>query len=162
MVNKAYDNYPVIYVDWNQAKAYCEWANGGKDGLPSEAQWEKAARGPNSNKYPWGNQAPDSSYANYNQNIGDTTEAGSYEKGASPYGAMDMAGNVWEWVNDWYADKYDQTDISNPQGPNSGSYRVLRGGRWFNSSRLIRAAYRYYNLPSNRYSGIGFRCFSSP
>jgi len=159
--NPDYDDYPVIYVDWNQAKAYCEWANGGKDGLPTEAQWEKAARGDDGRKYPWEGNSVDSSYANYNDNIGDTTEVGNYEKGASPYGAMDMAGNVWEWVNDWYGN-YNANDTKNPQGPSSGTSRVIRGGSWGYDGRVIRTAYRNSDNPNNWDNDVGFRCFSSP
>lgn len=157
--NSEYDNYPVIQVDWNQAVSYCEWVRGD---LPTEAQWEKAARGPNGNKYPWGNEEPDSSYANYNDNIGDTTEVGRYEKGASPYGAMDMAGNVMEWVSDWY-DDYDANDTNNPQGPSDTKYfRVLRGGGWSNGNWSIRTALRGLSNPSDRVYYAGFRCVSSP
>lgn len=157
--NSEYDNYPVIQVDWNQAVSYCEWVRGD---LPTEAQWEKAARGPNGNKYPWGNEEPDSSYANYNDNIGDTTEVGSYEKGASPYGAMDMAGNVMEWVSDWY-DDYDANDTNNPEGPSDTKYfRVLRGGGWSNGNWSIRTALRGVSNPSARVYYAGFRCVSSP
>lgn len=157
--NAEYDNYPVIQVDWNQAVAYCEWAGGN---LPTEAQWEKAARGPNGNKYPWGNEEPDSGYVNYNDNIGDTSEVGSYEKGASPYGAMDMAGNVMEWVSDWY-DDYDANDTNNPQGPSDpGYFRVLRGGGWSNGNWSIRTALRGVSNPSDRLYYAGFRCLSLP
>lgn len=120
-------DYPVNNVSWNDATAYCAWA-GRK--LPSEAQWEKAARGPNGNTYPWGNAAPNKDFSNYSS-LGDTSKVGFYPTGKSFYGAYDMAGNVWEWVNDWYdSGYYDESLLSNPVGPASGGYRVMRGGSW--------------------------------
>jgi formylglycine-generating enzyme required for sulfatase activity len=102
-----YADFPVIYVDWNQASAYCRWAEGR---LPTEAEWERAARGTGWGFYPWGIAAPACSLANYWSEsdicVGDTTAVGSYPSGASPVGALDMAGNVWEWVNDWYGESY--------------------------------------------------------
>jgi formylglycine-generating enzyme required for sulfatase activity len=161
--NPAYADYPVIYVDWNDAKAYCEWA-GRK--LPSEAQWEKAARGTEGWIFPWGNNSPTSSLLNYFQKIRDTTEVGSYPEGASPYGALDMAGNVWEWVGDWYDSYYySNSPDSNPTGPASGTNRVLRGGSWFVRWPEVRAAYRYHDVPERRVSwlsGFGLRCASLP
>jgi formylglycine-generating enzyme required for sulfatase activity len=158
--NSAFDNYPVIYVSWNDATAYCKWA--GRQ-LPSEAQWEKAARGTDGRIYPWGNQAPSKDLLNYNGIVGDTTAVGSYPNGASPYGALDMAGNVWQWVNDWYSDTYYQSSpASNPLGPNSGQVRVLRGGTWLYGNGSIRSALRVRLNPSNSCSGSGFRCARSP
>ncbi len=160
--NSQYDNYPVINVDWNQAKAYCAWR--GSD-LPSEAQWEKAARGTDGRTYPWG-EGIDTTFANYSDSkIGDTTAVGSYEKGKSPYGVYDMAGNVWQWVNDWYDANYYRTlgdNASNPQGPSSGQYRVLRGGSWGADNDLIRSALRSWYDPSNSNVNVGFRCSRSP
>ncbi|HRQ25217.1 MAG TPA: SUMF1/EgtB/PvdO family nonheme iron enzyme, partial [Anaerolineales bacterium] len=119
--NSEFDDYPVIYVNWNQANAYCTWAG---RSLPTEAQWEKAARGTDARAYPWGNTTPNSALLNYNANIGDTSKVRSYESGASPYGAYDMAGNVWEWVADWYDENYyAYSPNRNPQGPSSGEYR---------------------------------------
>ncbi len=156
--NVKYDNYPVIYVDWNQAKAYCSWV--GRD-LPTEAQWEKAARGPDARIYPWGNSEPNGTLLNYNSIVGDTTKVGSYVSGKSFYGAYDMAGNVWEWVNDWYDGSYYQTSPSvNPLGPDSGDGHVLRGrslGSYGGYS--VRSSYRYWLYPTDDSQGdVGFRC----
>ncbi len=154
----SYENHPVVYVDWNQAKTYCEWRSGD---LPSEAQWEKAARGTDGRTYPWGEEI-DCNKANYGGCLNDTAEVGSYESGRSPYGLYDMAGNVWEWVADWYdSDYYEKSPSSNPLGPNSGQYRVLRGGSWIISENGARASYRNgYNLGSYDFN-LGFRCFRS-
>lgn len=162
--NVEFDNYPVIYVNWSKAKLYCEWAN---RRLPTEAEWEKAARGANGNMYPWGNNNPNDDLLNYNSTVGDTTEVGIYPGGKSIYGALDMAGNVWEWVADWYSiTYYDSSPTSNPLGPGSGQYRVLRGGSWSNYDYYIglsvRSADRYWDFPTNSLSHIGFRCASSP
>jgi eukaryotic-like serine/threonine-protein kinase len=92
-----YAHYPVVNVDWDMATAFCAWAG---RRLPSEAEWEKAARGQDGRLYPWGNQTPSLQYTNFNELRGDTTEVGIYPLGASPYGTLDMAGNMWEWVND--------------------------------------------------------------
>ena len=150
------ENHPVVQMSWNDAKAYCEWA--GRQ-LPTEAQWEKAARGTDGRLYPWGNQAPSSTLANYNQNVKNTSAVGKYPAGTSPYGALDMAGNVWEWVADWYGDTYYAgSPDRNPTGPTSGQQRVLRGGAWINVASYVRTTSRFQNAPAGRVNGDGFRC----
>ena len=115
-----YADYPVINVDWNQTGVYCRWAG---RRLLTEAEWEKAARGTDGRIYPWRNQAPDATLANNNDHVGDTPKVGSYPAGASPNGALDLAGNVSEWVADWYGDTYYQSSPPiNPAGPDSGQY----------------------------------------
>lgn len=161
--NAQYDNYPVIYISWNDAKTFCDWV--GKR-LPTDAEWEKAARGPITGsgagrEYPWGGEF-DQTRVNSDHVLGDTTPVGKYPQGASPFGVMDMGGNVWEWVADWYdANYYSHSPRDDPQGPASGEYRVLRGGAWGSLTFTTRGSFRFGGTPDEREDYIGFRCATS-
>ena len=153
-------NHPAVCVDWEGAQAYCEWAGGR---LPTEAEWEYAARGPAASVYPWGDIEPSCMVARYAACDQGTAEVGEMPDGASWVGALDMAGNVWEWVADRYARKYyDTSPGENPTGPEAGSDRVLRGGGWYFDDRYMRSAGRYKLPPVQRLDYVGFRCVYVP
>ena len=153
---KRHLNRPVVSVSWNEASAYCKWVG---RLLPTEAQWECAARGVEGRKYPWqGLQEPDATRANYaDEGPGHPTPMGLYPLGSTPEGICDLAGNVWEWVRDWYG-PYDQASQKNPLGPPKGDRRVLRGGSWVATATYLRAADRFRGQPGARIDVIGFRC----
>jgi formylglycine-generating enzyme required for sulfatase activity len=168
--SRAVSDHPVVQVSWEDASAYCDWADGQ---LPTEAQWEKAARGTDGRWWPWGNTYDGTlaSFCDVNcpidrwkQNAHDdgyafTAPAGSYPEGSSPYGVLDMAGNVWEWVADWYSEEYyGNSPVASPEGPDSGTDRAMRGGARYDNEPWMRTTVRHQNPPWSRCDDVGFRC----
>jgi formylglycine-generating enzyme required for sulfatase activity len=164
---------PMNSVSWEQAAAYCAWVG---SRLPTEAEWEKAARGPEGRTYPWGDQIPAGDLVNFadlksrlswedtgvDDGYENTAPVGSYPAGASLYGALDMAGNVAEWVNDWYDETYYKTAPQvNPPGPAEGGFRVVRGGSWYSTAAGIRSTDRSWYIPDGGTNYVGFRCAKS-
>jgi formylglycine-generating enzyme required for sulfatase activity len=154
--NPDYANHPVVGVTWDQANAFCAWSLGR---LPTEAEWEKAARGLNASAYPWGNDEPACDLLNFGYCAGRTSEVDAFPQGASFYGLYDMAGNVFEWVGDWYEEAYYTSAPSvNPAGPESGQYRAIRGSSFETDPDQAASAIRHYGGEAYHSRDLGFRC----
>jgi formylglycine-generating enzyme required for sulfatase activity len=158
------EDMPVIGVSWNEANAYCRWAG---RRLPTESEWEKAARGIDGRAFPWGAASPTIGRANYQNTAPGPYEhalspVGKHPDGASPYGIEDMAGNASEWVADWFSESFLADDVFNPRGPSDGTKKVIRGGGRYDPPERLRAAARQFASPETRAEDIGFRCASDP
>jgi formylglycine-generating enzyme required for sulfatase activity len=154
--NPAYGQYPVLGVTYEGAERYCRWAN---RWLPTEAEWEKAARGEGGNLYPWGDQEPNCGRASYLNCSAGTLPVGTLIGGASPYGAMDMAGNAWEWVADWYEAEAYPTPFPAEGKVFTETLHVVRGGSWTNDELVLGSGVRFIGWPIDEISvSFGFRC----
>ena len=159
-INKSGD-LPVVGVDWQDANSYCRWTG---RRLPTEAEWEKAARGGDNRIYPWGDDPPSVSTATFARDSklpaykGGVDPVGKHEAGKSPYGAYNLSGNVSEWVADWFADSFPVSARRNPKGPESGTGKVIRGGGWYDPPERLRITRRMYAAPDHRADDLGFRC----
>ena len=154
--NPVYSNYPVVGVTWDMAANYCSWVGGS---LPTEAQWEKAARGSDGAQYPWGSADPSCDVGNFAGCVGALTDVTKYADGASPYGVLDMAGNVFEWVNDFYGETYyNNAPAENPTGPDSGELRVIRSSGFETDPGQAASAIRHPAGNAYHSRDLGFRC----
>jgi eukaryotic-like serine/threonine-protein kinase len=155
------DDHPITYVTWHDAAAFCAWVakvSRQPVRLPSEAQWEKAARGSDGRSYPWGEQEPDGQLCNFGLLYKTTTPVDQFSpQGDSPYGVADLAGNVWEWVADWYGE-FPGKIGANPKGPARGDQKILRGGSWYDGARYMRTMDRFRYQPGGSHKYFGFRC----
>lgn len=159
-VLRGYAEHPVVSVSWFGANAYSHWAGGR---LPTEAEWEYAARGLDDRVYPWGSEPPSFALANYQGFRVNTSPVGMFPNGVSGSGLLDMAGNVWEWVSDWYEHNYYvHSSPVNPKGPETGETKVMRGGSWFNIERHLKVSYRSHSDPETHTANLGFRCVVEP